>query len=197
MEHEPFRTLLRRVRSGDAHAAAQLVRAYEPALQRQVRMQLTDPRLRRVLDTMDVCQSVLGNFFIRVVAGEFDLESPNQLVGLLAAMANNRIRNHTRHHRADRRDIRRLHPGGDQVLLAVADRTPCPSQALADAEVLERLLEELTEEERRLLDDRAAGMSWAEIAAAEGDSTEAIRKRLRRGLQRAAERAGIEGTDDV
>jgi RNA polymerase sigma-70 factor (ECF subfamily) len=53
-------------------------------------LHLTDPRLRRVLDTVDVCQSVLGGF-VRAAAGQFDLEQPEQLVKLLTTMARNRI----------------------------------------------------------------------------------------------------------
>lgn len=197
MEHEAFQTLLRCVRSGDAHAAAQLVRAYEPALRRQVRMHLTDPRLRRLVDTVDVCQSVLGTFFIRMIAGEFDLESPNQLVGLLAVMAQNRIHNHVRYQQADCRDVRRLHPGGTEALLTAEDGAPSPSDAVADAELLQRILDALTDQERRLLDQRAAGLSWQAISALENESAGSLRKRLARGLRQAALRLGIEGVEDV
>src|SRR5262249_35579497 len=55
----PFRDLIVRVRLGDQRAAAELVGRYEPAIRRAVRFRLTDPRLRRTCDSMDVCQSVL------------------------------------------------------------------------------------------------------------------------------------------
>jgi hypothetical protein len=58
MEPQEFRDLIGRIRAGDAEAAATLVRAFEPELWRYVRIRLTDARLRRVLDSMDVCQSV-------------------------------------------------------------------------------------------------------------------------------------------
>src|SRR5262245_1727728 len=80
---EDFADLLRRLRAGDADAARQLVARYEPEIRRTVRIRLTDPRLRRVLDSTDVCQSVLANFFVRVSAGEFDLSQPEQLTALL------------------------------------------------------------------------------------------------------------------
>ena len=53
-------------------------------------------RLRRVLDSVDVCQSVLANFFVRVAAGQFDLDQPEQLLRLLATMARNRILDHVK-----------------------------------------------------------------------------------------------------
>src|SRR5947207_683217 len=61
---EPFRDLMARVRDGDQQAAADLVRALEPELRRAVRVRLSDPRLRRTVDSVDVCQSVLANFFV-------------------------------------------------------------------------------------------------------------------------------------
>jgi hypothetical protein len=42
-----LRTLLDRVRAGDQEAATELVRRYEPALRRVVRLRLRDRRLRR------------------------------------------------------------------------------------------------------------------------------------------------------
>ena len=58
-----FQAMLLRVRAGDEDAAAEVVRRYEPALRRLIRMRLTDPHLTRLLDSMDVCQSVLANSF--------------------------------------------------------------------------------------------------------------------------------------
>ena len=57
---------IRRVRAGDEQAAAELVRRYEPLIRREVRFQLEDRRLCRVFDSMDICQSVLASFFVRV-----------------------------------------------------------------------------------------------------------------------------------
>jgi RNA polymerase sigma-70 factor (ECF subfamily) len=60
-----FADFLRRVRAGDGQAAAELVRRCESAVRVAVRMRLADSRLRRVVDTMDLCQSVLASFFVR------------------------------------------------------------------------------------------------------------------------------------
>ena len=75
-----FADFLRRVRAGDEQAAAELVSRYESAVRVEVRMRLADSRLRRVLDSMDLCQSVLASFFVRAAAGQYDLERPEQLV---------------------------------------------------------------------------------------------------------------------
>jgi RNA polymerase sigma-70 factor (ECF subfamily) len=92
-----FADLLRRVRDGDEAAAAELVRRSEPAIRRAVRLRLTDPRLRRAFDSADVCQSVLGNFFARARAGQFELERPEQLTRLLIEMTYNKVRDLVRH----------------------------------------------------------------------------------------------------
>src|SRR5215510_13664761 len=85
--------LFRRVRAGDANAAAELVRQYEPAIRRRVRvwLRLQDPRLQRVFDSMDVCQSVLASFFVRAAAGQYDLQEPGQLIALLFRMARHKL----------------------------------------------------------------------------------------------------------
>ncbi len=45
-----FRGLLRRARSGDATAAAELVQRYEPTIRRTVRFRLANTGLRRLLE---------------------------------------------------------------------------------------------------------------------------------------------------
>ena len=82
-EQNQFRELIRRVRNRDEEAASELVRRYESAIRRVVRIHLRDARLRRVLDSTDICQSVLASFFVRVAAGQYDLDEPKQLVKLL------------------------------------------------------------------------------------------------------------------
>jgi RNA polymerase sigma-70 factor (ECF subfamily) len=96
MSEDPtFEALMDRVRAGDEQAAAEVVRLYERCVRREVRRCLT-PRLGRVMDSADVCQSVLANFFHRAKAGEFDLKDPAQLTRLLVTMARHRLIDHTR-----------------------------------------------------------------------------------------------------
>src|SRR5436309_1258690 len=111
---------MRRVRSGDAQDAAELVKQYEPEIRRVIRIHLTGSHLRRLLDSMDICQSVLANFFVRVAAGQFELEEPEHLLRLLVLMARNRLRDHARAQHAARRDQRREEAGNAEALAAVA-----------------------------------------------------------------------------
>jgi RNA polymerase sigma factor (sigma-70 family) len=184
------RELLDRIRAGDGDAAADLVRRYEPEIRRAIRVKLTDPRLRRLLDSLDVCQSVLGNFFIRVAAGQFELDNPAQLLGLLVTMARNKILDHARRQQADRRDQRRVH--GDADLERMAGKEANPGRIVAGRELLDLVQRRLTAEERELVQERAEGRDWATLAAERGVGAEALRKRLVRALDRIARELGLE-----
>jgi RNA polymerase sigma-70 factor (ECF subfamily) len=191
-EEEAFRQLINRVRAGDPDAATQLVREYEPEIRRAVRVRLTDPALRRVLDSLDICQSVLGNFFARAAAGQFDLDRPQQLLKLLVTMARNRLRDQVRKQRARRRDNRRLE-GGARALEAVHAMGATPSHIVAGRELLEEVRTRLADEERYLADQRALGREWAELAAELGERPDALRKRLARALDRILKELGLDG----
>jgi len=52
-----------------------------------VRIRLTDSRLRRYVDSVDICQSILGRFFVGFFAGKYELRSPEQLIAILLRMA--------------------------------------------------------------------------------------------------------------
>ena len=100
---EEFSALLGQARSGDSDAATDLVRRYEPELRRYVRFRLTDSRLRRFVDSVDICQSILGRFFVGFFAGKYELRSPDELIALLFRMAKNEVCDQIRKQRAARR----------------------------------------------------------------------------------------------
>ncbi len=106
-DSEHFQTMIRQVRTGDADAAASLVKQYESELRIIARVKLNDPRMRRVFDSMDICQSILANFFVRASAGQFEIDTPEQLIKLLATMVRNKVTDHARRQNADRRDMGR------------------------------------------------------------------------------------------
>jgi RNA polymerase sigma factor (sigma-70 family) len=196
MSDDPsFRDLVRRLRAGDEAAAAELLRRYEPALRRTVRVRFRDPQLRRLLDSLDICQSVFHNFFVRVAAGQFELDRPEQLLKLLATMARNKIINQAEALRAQRRDCRRVEAGGlaDEQLAAPGST---PSKQVAARELLQETHRRLSAEERRLLDLRQQGREWADIAAELGGSPEALRKQLARALDRVGRELGLDEVAD-
>jgi RNA polymerase sigma factor (sigma-70 family) len=190
-EDSSFRNLIRRVRAGDAQAAADLVRQYEPTIRLVVRRRLTDPALRRLLDSMDICQSVLASFFVRVAAGQYELDTPGQLLKLLAVMARNKLHNHALHQRAARRDHQRLQAGGPDSRECPDPRSG-PSQVVADQELLHEFHRRLSAEERQLAEHRARGRPWLEIAAEVGGSPDGLRMRLHRAIERVSHELGLD-----
>jgi RNA polymerase sigma factor (sigma-70 family) len=188
-----FRDLIRRVRAGDEEAAADLLRQYEPEIKRLIRVRMTDPRIRRAVDSMDVCQSVLANFFIRAAAGQFDLDDPAQLLKLLLRMTQNKIHDHVRRQQAACRDVRRQQGDGAEALAEVPSQQASPSHIVAGRELLHEVHRRLTAEERYLMEQRELGRDWNDLAAELHKSPDALRHQLSRGLDRVAAELGLQG----
>ena len=186
----PFAEFIRRVRAGDGGAAEELVRKYESAIRVAVRTRLTDPALKRQLDSVDVCQSVLASFFLRAAAGEYDLNDPSQLISLLVRMAQNKLAGQARFHRRGRRDVRRA--GGLDEAPDPASAGPGPERVAAGRDLLEALRCRLTPEERAVADRRGAGQGWGEIADALGGTADGRRMQLKRAIDRLAPELGLE-----
>lgn len=190
-----FESWIARIRAGDADAATELVRQYERAVRVAVRVKLTDPRLRTHFDSMDVCQSVLASFFVRAAAGQFDLQSPEQLVGLLVKMARNKLLMQVRHHRQQQRDVdRNAADNGDAPTLA--DHGPGPVREASARELLQTVLDRLTPAERDLALRRGQGDEWVQIAAEQGEAPNTVRMRLSRAIDRVAAELGLTDTFD-
>jgi RNA polymerase sigma-70 factor (ECF subfamily) len=190
-ESDPFADLVRRVRAGDQEAATVLVQRYESHIRRAVRMQLRDPRLRRLLDSIDVCQSVLSNFLVRAALGQFELDSPENLLKLLTKMARNKLAALARgpivRDRVEQPDDSRHAPPAPGA---------SPSQQVAGRELLDQVRKQLTDDERAVIDRRLLGHAWEEIAAELGESAEAVRKRYTRALDRVTQQLGLEESGD-
>jgi RNA polymerase sigma-70 factor (ECF subfamily) len=190
-ETSSFRDLILRIRGGEQAAAAELVRRYEPTIRRAVRFRLVDARLKTLLDSMDVCQSVLASFFVRAAAGQYDLEEPEQLLKLLVTMAHNKLASQARRQHADRRDQRREQLVGDkQHEIAASD--PSPSAQVVAQETLQEVRRRLSADERQLAELRGEGLAWEDIAARLGGNAVALRKKLSRALDRITRELGLD-----
>ena len=187
-----FDDFMRRVRSGDEQAAAELVRQFEPLIRREVRYQLRDRRLYRLFDSMDICQSVLASFFVRTAAGQYDLGNQEQLVKLLVSMAQNKLASAARNQYRQRRDSRRVKAGGGRELDNARDRSPSPSDLVAGEELLQRFRQSMSAEERTIADLRGQGLAWADIAARLGGTVEARRSQLSRAIDRVSRELGLD-----
>ncbi len=193
MADPSFDDLLRRIRAGEAEAAAELVHRYEPVIRVEVRRRLNDPYLNRVLDSGDVCQSVLASFFLRAAAGQYELESPDDLLKLLLSMARKKVASQARRQRTQSRDSRRV-VAGTEALEALEDG-PAPDALVAGKELFEKCCALLTPEEKQLVDLRAAGRTWPQIAETVGGQAQARRRQLERALDRVSRQLGLEDDD--
>jgi RNA polymerase sigma-70 factor (ECF subfamily) len=194
-DENQFRDLMRRARQRDEAAAAELVRRYESAIRRVVRIHLRDARLRRVLDSMDICQSVLASFFVRTALGQYDLDTPEELLRLLASIARNKLANQANRLRARRRDIRREADIGDHADRLLAHASD-PSEQASAREILDKVRSQLDEDELFLAEQRALGRGWTEIAQESGTTAVALRKKLTRALDRVMAELGLEVADE-
>jgi RNA polymerase sigma-70 factor (ECF subfamily) len=183
-----FQGLMCRVRAGDERAAAELLDRYGPEIRRYIRLRMTTPSLNRFLESGDIFQSVLANFFVRVMAGQFDLDDPTQLVRLLMTMAHHKIVDYARKP-AQRRSVDRT----EDAWQAMPGPDETPSQVLARVELMDQVRARLTDAERQLVELRDDGRSWQEVASACGLSAEGARKQLARALDRVCQELGLDG----
>src|SRR5438067_734305 len=112
---------------------------------------------------MDICQSVLASFFVRTALGQYELDSPEQLLSLLTAITRNKLTNQANRLRAQRRDIRREAALGEQTAY-VPDQASDPSEQASAKEILEKVRDRLDGPERYLAEQRSLGRTWKELA---------------------------------
>lgn len=188
-EESAFGNLIRGIRAGNEQAAVEFVRQYETVVRRQLRWVMTDPKMYRLYDADDVCQMVLASFFIRVAAGQYDLDQPEQLAKLLVTMTRNKIALLARKRRARPADRRRVEESGlEGKILA---KGPAPSTEIRIRELLQEVLRRLNQEERQLKALRDDGCTWTDIATRLGGTPAGRCKQLNRALNRVAHELGI------
>lgn len=184
MADEPgFAELLARLRSGDPEAADRLVRHYESAIRIAIRARMLDPRLHRIVDSMDIFQSVMARFFSHTLVATEEINDSKQLLGLLVCMAERHVAERYRFETQQRRDFRRVLVGG---MTETIDAAPAPHEALSAKDFVDQIRVRLQDDERLLLEQRLQGRTWPEIAEKLGGTAESRRKQLSRALQRVA-----------
>ncbi len=186
-----FAEFLSLVRAGDQRAAEELVRRYEPVVRREVRLHMEDSRLGRLFDSVDVSQSVLGSFFVRAMAGQFELEEPQHLAALLVKMARNKIASKARWQFREKRESRRVEQL-PEVLETIATNEDRPSQIASAHELIARCCEALSDEERQIAELRGQAKSWQEVADILGDTPDSRRMQLNRAIERVSKKFGLD-----
>ncbi len=183
------------IKAGNQAAAAELVRHYEPEVRRFIRFRLTDPRLRRLIDSVDICQSVLARFFQRIQSGRICVEHPLQLLKLLTTMARNSLLDHAR-----KVQVRRQISGGAAIpdeLTFIADPRLDPAEQLEQADLVSLIRSRMRPDEQQAVDMWLLGHTWEEMSQSFQIQPDAIRKRFSRAIDRAAKELGLLGEEDV
>src|SRR5215469_4158070 len=84
------------LRGGDPHAVEALLRHLDPFLRRVIRLRLIDGRLRRLVDTADIFQSLLKDFLSRQEADPPPAPALGGLSAYLAAAVHHKIQTRMR-----------------------------------------------------------------------------------------------------
>ena len=103
---------------------------------------------------------------------------------------NNWRASHSRPLYTFRLGLRRHAEKVDESALVAAG--PTPSQLVANQELLQEFRKRLSDDERRLADQRAQGLSWADIAAEWGSNADTLRMQLTRAIDRVTQELRLE-----
>ncbi len=163
--HTDFEPLLQRARDGDDVAMQQLVDQYEPEVRLVARLQL-GAAMRPHMDSIDLVQSVHRMLITGLREGKHDISTPENLVALAVTMVRRKVVDHWRHLKRQQR----LSRGGTckestaDLLLTLHGGGDDQQQRVELEESVERLMGELNELERQLIELRLLGYSTAEAS---------------------------------
>lgn len=168
--------------AGNDEVVEEFWNLYGPNLQRLAKSRMS-PGLQRRLGPEDVVQSVCRTFVRRAQLGEFHLEDRDALWRLLCAITLTKVRQHARFHYRKRRGVNQEESVGHVKDVPrehredrFASSEPTPDEAVAFAEQMQHLFDDLDEEERRLIQLKLDGVDPNEIAKALGCSKRTVRR---------------------
>ena len=181
--------LMQGIKQGNQTAAEDFFRQYEPEVRRFIRFRLTDTRLRRLFDSMDVCQSVMGRFFNQVRAGRISVEHPLQLIKLLTTMARNSLLDHAR--KAKVRNRISGHDADPDLMPHLKDPGITMVDQIEQADLVSLIRKKLRPDEQLALDKWMLGHGWDALSMEFNCEPDAIRKKLTRAIDRATKELGL------
>jgi RNA polymerase sigma-70 factor, ECF subfamily len=181
MSGEESTVLLFRARAGSADALNELYARYGPRLLSIIRLRM-GPGIRPETDSRDILQATLLKSFERLE--QFNGADGRSLMGWLARIAENEIRDQADRQGRQRRDKAREEPL-DPALPVTAHMRTAVSQLIVDEETerLERAIATLEEAHREaILLRKLEELSYAEMAARLGRSEDACRMLVARAM---------------
>jgi RNA polymerase sigma-70 factor (ECF subfamily) len=139
---------------------------------------------RQTEDPEDVVQSALKSFFLRQADGQFQLDGWDNLWSLLVQITVRKCGRRVRYFRRECRDVQREQPHGPAgndsgPEWEAAATEPTPVEAATLGELVEQVMSQLDEGERRMLMLSLQGYSAAEVSAAVGRSERTVFRLLR------------------
>lgn len=194
-----FRLLLEQVQSGSQQATRQLIEHYAPTIVRAVRRRL-NKAIRAKFDSADFVQAVWASFFA-TAQQLLRFNRPEELVGYLTAMAQNKVIDENRRRlQTDKHNVNRersLNDSSEQTEVSLAGSQPSPSQLAIANELWDRLVNGLPVSYQRVLELRRFGNTHRQIAQQLGMNERTVRRVLRKILERRChERRGSPPRDE-
>ena len=154
-----------------------------------------DARLQHKIEPEDVVQSVYKSFLLRYGQASLGDQETAGLWSLLTVITLRKCADRVRYYKAERRDISReaLRSNSDrpEPWQQAIGREPTPDQAAVLAETVERVLEDLNEVERPIVELSLQGYSTQEISEQLGRAERTVR-RLRERVRKKLERMQME-----
>jgi len=189
-DSEGFEDWLVKLRRGETTEVTEFVSIYEPYVRRALRFRLQRAALQSVADSMDVCQSVLGGFLIRLAAGDYEIASVEELRGLLVAIAQKKFLHLNRRETAAKRNHLRNTPM--EQLHELPERAESDPAAIAlIAEMFEQAESRLSPKLLEVFRMRRKGFKWDEIVEKTGGDSSVLRKQLSRAIQQISQELGL------
>lgn len=173
-------SLLRRYRLGHEDAATELYLRYAHRL-RALAVAKTSPELARRVDADEIVQSVFGSFFRGASNGFYDVPVGEELWKLFLVIALNKIRAKGNFHTAARRDVRRT---ADGELLAEQTHDQDTAELGFLQLTVDEALEQLSPQQKEMVNLRIEGYEVAEIAEKTGRSKRTVERMLQEARTR-------------
>lgn len=161
--------LVARLRNGDAGAAEELVRTYEPFLRMVIRRQLSASQ-RSKFDSVDIVQSIWMDVLEGFSRPQWQFANQTQLQAFLVKIAKNRL--------IDRWRQQQGMAGLTQILSDDIETNDTPSQEAISSELWTHLLSLCPPHHRPILELKRQGYKIVEIADSIGMHAGSIRRIL-------------------
>ncbi len=167
--HDPG-DLFARARAGDQDAWKELFETCYPKVLRVVRRKLDRP-MRSLYDSTDFASDVMKSLAAKF--DKFDFPSLDSLHAYLVQSAKQKVideyrRRHTLKHNIGRERSVEWVAGQDSMRLSLASGDPTASQEAQASEIHQRLLTDLDETEREIVELKHQGLSNNEVAEITG-----------------------------